>query len=403
MQKKIRASSSGFTPTTSQAYGWAFLRLGFRPFYLGAAIFSAMAVMAWIFIHQGFVLWVPPFTPVYWHAHEMLYGFVSAAIIGFLMTASKSWTGLATPRSTHLATLAVLWLAARLAALWGPYWLYAVLDMALLPIVAWILFRILQQSGKKRNVPLVGILFLMALANFMFHAGMIGLPNTSPLMSLHAMLAIVIILECIMAGRVIPAFSVSANPGLNIKPSEYLEKSTLIITALSMLLWVISVPSLNLLTSIALIAAALIHVIQQIRWAPLLSKGKPLLWILQISYAWLSIGLGLLALAQWGWVPGSAGIHSLSVGATGGLVIGMMSRTARGHTGRMIEPSKAEVYAFILIILAAFFRVLMPLIIPSQLNMALMLAASAWSIAFLMYVWRFGPWLFQARVDGKDG
>jgi uncharacterized protein involved in response to NO len=115
------------------------------------------------------------------------------------------------------------------------------------------------------------------------------------------------------------------------------------------------------------------------------------------------MGLLLLALAQMGWLPMSAGVHALAVGATGGLIIGMVTRTARGHTGRPLTVSRLEVSAYVLVMVAALMRVLAPLLIPSFFMAALVLAAAAWSTAFLIYLWVYMPWLIQTRLDGKDG
>jgi uncharacterized protein involved in response to NO len=127
------------------------------------------------------------------------------------------------------------------------------------------------------------------------------------------------------------------------------------------------------------------------------------LWILHAAYAWIPIGLGLLALAQIGLVTVSAGVHALAVGTTGGLIVGMITRTARGHTGRPVQASKAEVLAYALVMSAAVLRVLVPLLTPSLYIASLIAAAVAWSAAFLIYLWIFTPWLMQTRLDGKDG
>ena len=130
---------------------------------------------------------------------------------------------------------------------------------------------------------------------------------------------------------------------------------------------------------------------------------RPILWILHLAYAWIPLGLALLALAQWGWVPVSAGIHALAVGATGGLIIGMLTRTARGHTGRPLQASRTEVLAYALVMAAAVLRVLVPLASAQWYMVSVVLAAAAWSIAFGIYLVVFTPWLLRTRLDGKDG
>ena len=388
-------------PVAPAPRGAAFLRLGFRPFYLGAAVLAALAVPVWMMVFLGQWVWAPALSPLLWHAHEMLLGFASAVIIGFLMTAVKAWTGLATPRGWPLAALALLWLSARIAAVTAPYAVFAVLDTLLLPIVALVLIRLLLRAGNTRNLPLAALLLLLGAANATFHLSVLGLLDLAPTRALHAALAVIVMVECVMAGRVIPGFSMSAIPGLRITALLWLERSALALTGVGLLLWVFAAP--GWIASLALGLAAAAHVWRQWRWKPLLTRQRPILWILHLSYAWIPVGLGLLALAQIHLLAVSQGLHALAVGTTGGLIIGMITRTARGHTGRTLQVAPAEVLAYVLVALAAVMRVLMPLLWPDLLLVWLIGAAAAWSVAFAIYVFIYVPWLTQTRLDGKDG
>ena len=381
--------------------GWPLLRLGFRPFYLGAAAYGMLAVPLWIALLLGQVSLNLTLAPVLWHAHEMLFGFAVAVIVGFLLTAGKAWTGLATPRGVVLAALAGLWLAARLAAVFAPYAVYAALDLLLLPLVAAILISVLLRAGNRRNLPLGAILVLLTVANAAFHGAVIGVIDIDPVRALHAGLALVVMIECVIAGRVIPAFTMSALPGLKLQSPRVLEQATLATTAVGLALWVLAPP--QAFTATILGAAALLHAQRLWRWKPLRTRGRPILWVLHAAYAWLPIGLVLLALSQLGAVAVSAGIHALAVGATGGLIIGMITRTARGHTGRPLRVSRLEVTAYLLVAGAAATRVLLPLLAPQHLLTWLTAAAVAWGLAFALYLFVFAPWLVSPRLDGKDG
>jgi uncharacterized protein involved in response to NO len=385
--------------------GWPLFRLGFRPFYLGAATFALVAVPYWIAGLLGLVALPAALPPLLWHAHEMLYGFAVAVIVGFLLTAGKAWTGLATPRGATLATMAGLWLAARLSAVWAPYPLYALLDVALLPWVAVVLIRVLLQAGSRRNLPLGVILLLLATANLTFHAAVLGWLDVAPLRALHAGLALVVMIECVIAGRVIPAFTQSALPGQRLQAPPWLERVTLATTALSMAAWVL-LPA-NPVTAAGFAAAALLHAAQLWRWQPWRTRARPILWVLHAAYAWLPVGFMLLAWSQLpmllGGVPASAGIHALAVGATAGLIVGMITRTARGHTGRALKVTPLEVTAYLLVAGAAVARVLLPLLAPAHTTTWLVVAATAWATAFALYLWVFTPWLLSSRLDGKDG
>ena len=385
------------------AHGWPLLRLGFRPFYLGAAVFAALAVPVWVAATLGLIQLPGALPPLLWHAHEMLFGFAAAVVVGFLLTAGKAWTGLATPRGASLGALALLWLAARVAALAAPYPVYAVLDGLLLPLVAGLLAAVLLRAGNRRNLPLPMILLGLAAANSMFHAAVLGWLDVAPLMALHAGLALIVMIECVMAGRVVPAFTMSATPGLRLAPRPRLEPITLGLTAAALAAWVLAPP--GWLPAALLGGAAVLQALRLWHWQPLVTRSRPILWILHAAYAWIPAGLLLLALAQLGLVAVSAGVHALAVGATGGLVIGMVTRTARGHTGRPLKVSPAEVAAYALVMAAALLRTLVPLLLPAPVasTVPLIAAAVAWSSAFGLYLWVFTPWLTRTRLDGKDG
>ena len=389
------------SPVLLALHGLPLFRLGFRPFYIGAALVAALLVPVWVAIFLGGITWLPTPPPLLWHAHEMLFGFAIAVIVGFLMTAGKAWTGLPTPRGPALGALVLLWLAARLAALVAPYPVFAVLDLALLPTVGVIFLRLLLRSRNMRNVPLAVILLLLSAVNLVFHLSATGLISVAPMQSLYAGLALIMMIECVMAGRVVPAFTASATPGLKLEAVAWLERATLAATAVGLALWVSGWQSGATMAALAL--ASTLNLYRQLRWRPMVTRDRPILWILHLAYLWLPIGLALLALAQVGVVTPSAGVHALAVGTTGGLIIGMMTRTARAHTGRPLTVGRAEVAAYMLVMAAAVLRVLVPMLSPSLYVFALVAAAAAWSAAFVIYLWRYTPWLMSTRLDGKDG
>jgi uncharacterized protein involved in response to NO len=376
------------------------LRLAFRPFYLGAALLAALIVPLWVAIFLGASTWTPTPPALLWHAHEMLFGFAMAVIVGFLMTAGKTWTGLATPRGPALGFLFLLWLSARVASLVAPYAVFAALDLALLPAVGLIFLRLLIRSKNWRNVPLALILLLLSVVNLTFHLSAAGVIDLAPMKSLYAGLGFIVMIECVMAGRVVPFFTATAL-GIKIEPVVWLERSALVATATGLVLWVVGWHSG--LAAAALALASVLNLSRQLRWHPLATRSRPIVWILHFSYLWLSLGLALLAMAQLDWVTASLGVHALAVGATGGLIIGMMTRTSRGHTGRALQVDSLETAAYLLIMLAAVLRVLLPAVMPAWYTYALMSSASAWSAAFLIFLWRYTPWLVTARRDGKDG
>jgi len=386
-------------PTPLQ--GWPLLRLGFRPFYLGSALLACLSVPLWVAIFLGHAPVRLNIPPLLWHAHEMLFGFAAGVVVGFLLTAVKAWTGLETARGPLLGALALLWLAARLASLVAPYPVYAALDMALLPAVAAVLLRVLLKAGNKRNVPLISLLLLMAAANLAFHLSVLGALAVPATRALYAELALILMVVCVMTGRVVPMFTRNVTPGLVINMPRKFELSLLAATAVALALWVLAAPAPVVL--LASLAAAVLHAVRLWMWRPLVTLRRPILWILHASYAWLPVGFVLLALAQLGWVAQSLAVHAFAVGVIGGLIIGMVTRTARGHTGRPLQASRGEVAAYALVMTAAVLRVLVPAVQPAWYAYALEGAACLWAIAFAIYLVIYTPWLTRTRLDGKDG
>lgn len=379
---------------------WPLLRLGFRPFYLGTALLACLSVPLWLAIYLHGVTLPLSTPPLLWHAHEMLFGFAAGVVAGFLLTAVKAWTGLDTARGPLLGALFLLWLAARFAAIAGPYAVYAVLDLALLPIVTWVLLRVLLRAGNPRNVPLVALLLLMAVANAGFHLSVLGAIALPAMVTLYAELALILMVVCVIAGRVVPLFTRNAT-GADIHVSPRREAWLLGGTALALVAWVASAPA-PVVVATSLGAAAL-HAARLWSWRPLATSKRPILWVLHASYAWMPLGFMLLALAHMGWVPQTLAVHAFAVGVIGGLIIGMITRTARGHTGRPLQASRGEAAAYGLVLVAALLRVAVPALRPEWYAYALEGAACLWALAFAIYLWIYTPWLTRTRVDGKDG
>jgi uncharacterized protein involved in response to NO len=379
--------------------GFALWALGFRPFYLLAAAFAALAMLAWLFVLTGRL--AMPMPAVWWHAHEMLFGFAAAVIVGFLFTAGRNWTGIDTPTGLPLALLALLWLAGRVGMAFDGGTVTAVLDSTFLLAAAAAIARVLWKAGSRRNYFVVGILGLLAAANIAFHLGRFGMVDVDPLQALHFALGVIILLETVIGGRVIPGFTASALKGVRQWQSQPWNYATVAATGLALLAWAL-LPEARWPAGLALLAFAL-QVPRCLGWNSWATRGAPLLWILHLAHLWIPVGLLLLAAAQLGWLPRSAGVHALTIGATGGLIIGMITRTALGHTGRMIIVGRVEVAAYALVQVAAVVRVLTVAATPVAATAGIHIAATLWALAFLLYLWRYLPWLIRPRIDGQPG
>jgi uncharacterized protein involved in response to NO len=379
--------------------GFALWALGFRPFYLLAAGFAAIGILVWVFVLAGRL--EMPMAGIWWHAHEMLFGFAAAVIVGFLFTAGRNWTGLATPTGTPLALLAAVWLAGRLGMALDGGAVAALVDIAFLPAAAAAIARVLWKAGSRRNYFVVGILGLLALANIAFHLARFEALAIDPLAALHFALGVIVLLETTIGGRVIPSFTSSALKGVRQWQSQPWNYAAIAATGIALLAWV-ALPDARWPAGLSLLAVAL-QLPRSIGWNPWATRRVPLLWVLHLSHLWIPVGLLLLAAAQLGWLPRSAGIHALTIGATGGLIIGMITRTALGHTGRLLIPGRIETVAYALVQVAAVVRVLTVAAIPAAAAGGIHLAATAWVLAFLLYLWRYLPWLIRPRIDGQPG
>jgi uncharacterized protein involved in response to NO len=381
--------------------GTALLRLGFRPFYLLGALAAALLPLLWIALFTGTVVFEPALPGSLWHGHEMVFGVVVAVIVGFLFTAGRTWTGLPTPTGPFLAAFALLWLAGRVTAISGPPALFMALDLAFLPLVAALFLDLVVRAGNWRNLPVAVLVMLMAAANFAFHTAQRGLLPIPPGHVLQIAVLLVMVVMSIVAGRVIPAFIGSAVPGASPRVDARIERAMLPLTALALLSW--AVAPLSRCTALVCFALAALHGARLLLWRSWVARGRPVLWILPAAYAWIPLGLALLGAASLGVAASSLGIHALSAGAMGGLVVGMVSRTSRGHTGRLLQAGRSERWAYGLVLSGAVLRVGAPVLPGTMHLLALVAAALAWCAAFGLLFATLLPWLTAPRVDGKAG
>ena len=382
---------------------FALFDLGFRPFYLLAALLGTLNVPIWVAQWHGMVPQAGNLAGMAWHAHEMVLGFAAAVITGFLFTAARNWTGLPTPTGRRLAAMAALWVAGRVAMLAGPGLLAAVVDGAFLPLVALSLWFPLKRSGN-RNLFFVGLLLLFAVANGLFHLSRLGAMPLAPTVPAQGALFLVVIIVSVMSGRVTPSFTQNAIRSARIRRVKGLDAAAIGALAATLVAQLSGAPAW-LLAPLALVAAAL-HALRLALWDPLSTLRSPILWILHVSYAWIPIGLLLLALSAMNMDFGVAPalfIHALGAGAVGGTIIGMITRTARGHSGRPLQVGRAETAAYLLVHIGAAIRVFGPLAAPAHYGILLVAAAAAWSTAFLIYLIVYWPMLAWSRHEGGAG
>jgi len=379
---------------------FALWELGFRPFYLLASVFAALSVPLWALQYYGLLGHAVVRGPL-WHAHEMLFGFTQAVIVGFLFTAGRNWTNLPTPTGWRLAALALLWLAARVAVLAPWPALAAALNVAF-PLAAAVALAIpFVRAGVRRNYVFVGLLVLLALASGLVHLSIWRGGIELAARGIQLALDVVLFIVAVMAGRVVPMFTNNGVPGAGATHQPVVERAAL---GSLLLLLAVSAAGLNgagvaILSAVACAA----HAWRWRLWQPQRTLRAPLVWVLHLAYAWIPVHLGLRALAELGVVAATLSVHALTTGAIGGMVIGMMTRTARGHTARPLRADRWDTACYALVALAAVLRVGGPLIDPALSRGAVLAAATLWSAGFALFAVRYWPVLSRARLDGKPG
>lgn len=363
----------------------ALLTQPFRLFFVAAALFATLGMLAWsLFLHLG-LLPAGALSPLYWHGHEMLFGFAAALMAGFLLTAVANWTGRPTTRPWSLALLVSIWLLARLALLcpWRmPYMLPATLDLLFFPLLALYVGLPIVLTRNRRNLFLIPLLLAFAAADLLFHLAVSGMIALSATRVLEWVIDLLAVLMLVMGGRVIPFFTSRRLPQVVVRHWQWLDWSVNGGGVL-LLLTDIVVPGSSWLAALSLITAVL-TLIRLCAWQPQRGAHDPMLAILYCGYLWLAAGFALRGLALLtNAFPEISALHAITAGALGSIGLGMMTRVAMGHTGRPLVAGHAMVAAFLMLNVAALLRVATPGL--------LALAALLWALAFGIYLVVFIP------------
>ena len=331
----------------------------------------------------------------------MLFGFTTAVVAGFLFTAVRNWTQRPTPTGGALAAILLLWIAGRVVV-FTPFPVAAGIVNALFPAAVAVGIGVpLLASGNKRNYFFIALLAALSVAVLLFHLGNAGRIDWPARLSLQAGLDVVLFIVAVIGGRVIPMFTNNGVPGAGAERRAWLEKAALaaVLVVLALDVFGIGGPAL----AIAAVAAGFLHAARLWLWRPLRTLGTPLVWSLHAAYAWIVVHFALRALAALGLVPEPLAIHALTIGVIGGMTLAMMTRTARGHSGRPLVAEGAEVACYVLVQLAALVRVVGGLALPNAYVATVIVSAACWSAAFAIYAIRYWPILTHPRADGKPG
>jgi len=379
---------------------------GFRPFFLLGSVWAAIAVPVWLAAYaHGYAL-RGTLPALFWHAHEMVFGFGLAAVAGFLLTAIPNWTGRLPLRGTPLAGLALLWIAGRAALLASPIigaLAAAAVDLAFPAALTAVVVRELVAGRNWRNLPMLGALALLLAGSVLVHLHSLGLAYTAQLGN-RLGIATLLMLIALVGGRIVPSFTrnwlAKRPPGAAAPaPEGGFDRVALLLAVSALASWV-AVPDF-LGTAVLLTLAGAALAVRLSRWRGLSTLRDPLLFILHLGYGWLAFGLMLLGLTG-----SSAALHALTVGAIGTMTLGVMTRASLGHTGRALAADRATRALYLLVTAAALLRLLSP-IAGAQALLLLSLSGLTWSAAFATFALHYAPILCRenpwAARPGQSG
>jgi uncharacterized protein involved in response to NO len=392
---------SGVAEAAGRRPAPAFLTLGFRPFFLVAGLWAATALAIWIVMLVTGVAVPSRFDPLAWHIHEMLFGFVMAAIAGFLLTAIPNWTRRRPVSGGPLALLAGLWLLGRIACMvsaFGPAWLAAAADLSFPVVLVAVVTREIVAGRNWRNLRMAAPVTVLGVANLLMHLEADGVA-VPPGLGWRLGLAAVIVLISVMAGRIVPSFTRNwlAKRGSTDFPAAHgwIDRVALGVLHAGLFGWALF-PDFRA-AGVLLLLGGVLNLWRLLRWRGSATMAEPLLLILHVGYAWLAIGAALLGAASLGVdMPQSAAIHALTAGAIGTMVLAVMTRVARGHTGRNLSADRVTNLIFILVSIAAIARVVAAF--GGEWTQPLVMAsAGCWIAAFAGFVLGYGPMLILPR------
>jgi uncharacterized protein involved in response to NO len=379
--------------------GPALFSYGFRPFFLGGALWAALSVALWLPLYFDEMALPTIFAPLDWHVHEMVFGYVAAVIAGFLLTAIPNWTGRLPVNGYSLAGLAALWLAGRVAiatsAIIGAG-LASAIDVGFLAVLTAVTFREIIAGKNWRNLRVLIILALLMIGNITFHIEAIwrGSANYGIRLGIAAIVGLIMLI----GGRIVPSFThnwlVRTNPGRLPRGFARFDAIALAASAAALVCW-IALPN-HVVAGALLLIAGTLQVARLVRWAGDRTAAEPLVLVLHVAYSFIPLGFILLGLAilwpsQW---PSSAGVHAWMAGGAGLMTLAVMTRASLGHTGRTLTASVPTQLIYLAVLAAAVARIAAAFDPSTEM---LHIAAGAWSFGFLGFAIIYGPLLLAPQ------
>lgn len=393
--------------TAEQMREWrgpAILSFGFRPMFLIATAWAVIEMIAWIAMLSGHLNLPTRFDPVTWHAHAFLFGYLSAVIAGFLLTAVPNWTGRLPVVGWRLGGLSVLWIVGRLAVMASaglPVWVVVVADSAFL-VALWAVIAREIISGKKwNNLPVLLLVAVFMLANVVFHIEAANGVIAAQGYGLRSGVAVALVLVSLIAGKIIPSFTRNwlakrGTENLPTPPMQRFDKATLLATILALGIWVVAPHAA--LTGLGLLTIAALHLIRLMRWSGVATLGEPLVWVLHLAYAFVPLGalFNGVAILTPGAISQATALHIWTAGALGLMTIAVMSRASLGHAGYPLTAGSGTTLVYGSLVMSVLARVAADFA-PFYREGLLYLSALFWIGCFGGFVVVYGPMLVRAK------
>ena len=362
------------------------LAAGHRPFFLLAALYATLGMFFWLASLLDVIT-----LSTSWHGHEMIFGFGTAALSGFMMAAVPKWTNAKPVQGALLAALIILWLIGRIAVFSE---IYVWLDLLHLIFLAFLIGRMIYGARNKRNYIVPALVLMLAAVNGLYH-------YFDPGLALRASAYLLPTVIVLIGGRVVPAFTqnalrMSLGGDIICTTPAWAERlalpSVLLVVALELI-----IPD-TIITGTSALFASIVLFIRMLHWQTLKTLSIPLVWILHVGYLWLPLGFALKGFSDLGLLENTmAAMHALTTGAIGVMVLAMGSRAALGHSGRPLIATKPTVMVYFLVIGSAILRVFVPF------DWALVMAGLMWTLGWGMFSVIYWPVLARPRIDGLPG
>lgn len=381
--------------------GPALLSYGFRVFFLAGAAWAALTVALWLPVLTGALTLPAALSPIDWHVHELLFGFLPAIVAGFLLTAVPNWTGRLPVMGVPLLALFLVWAAGRIAVLISQHTgilTAAAVDLAFLVTLCAVIAREIIAGRNYRNLRVLVLVGLLLTANaaFWIEAATASGDGYGARLGIAA----AVLLISLIGGRIVPSFTHNwlARRASGRMPVTFnrFDIATLLATAIALAVWV-AAPHAAASAGLLLLAG-LMHLARLLRWAGERTIHEPIVLILHVGYAFIPLGFFLVAasiLTPHVITTGGA-LHAWTAGAIGTMTLAVMTRASLGHTGRATVASHATQAIYVLVIAAAIFRLVAAFGI-AYMPM-LQLSAAAWGLAFGGFAFYYGRMLVRPRV-----